>query len=117
MPRVVIVTLLSDVELRGCNELYFAGTAGSAVIGPAGYPPKLGNADGRNSIVSAWSGAGWDWIHERMLISGGSRRFAPLRERHLRPRRPAAALAGRPKLVPGHSGFDRLKLRKVGRVD
>jgi hypothetical protein len=52
----------------------------SEVIGSVGYPTKLGNTDGRNSIVTAWSGAGWDWINEVMYVSGGGHADSHLAE-------------------------------------
>jgi hypothetical protein len=51
--------------------LYVKTNTISNVIGPTGYPTKLGNSDGRNSITNTWSGAGWDWINEIMFVSGG----------------------------------------------
>jgi hypothetical protein len=35
------------------------------------YPTVNGNEDGSPSIVSAWSGAAWDYINQRMYLSGG----------------------------------------------
>ena len=62
----------SDLLMLPLNAWVEVGTNTlSDVIGPEGYPTKLGNTDGRNSIIGAWSGAGWDWIHQRMFISGG----------------------------------------------
>ncbi len=35
------------------------------------YPTVNGNEDGSPNIVAAWSGATWDYIHQRMYLSGG----------------------------------------------
>ena len=35
------------------------------------YPTFLGHPDGSRSIVDAWCGAAWDYVNQRMYLSGG----------------------------------------------
>lgn len=35
------------------------------------YGTTVSGADGLHSVISAWSGAAWDWVNGRMYIAGG----------------------------------------------
>lgn len=58
-------------QLPANTWLYIATNKITDLIGPTGYATKLGNPDGRASITNAWCGAAWDYVNERLYISGG----------------------------------------------
>jgi hypothetical protein len=64
--------LVSDFEhLPMRRWLRVASNKLDDVIPRPRYPTYVGNEDGSPNIVAAWSGAGWDYISQRMYLSGG----------------------------------------------
>ena len=63
---------MSDFERLPLNRWVSADTNQlDSVVPTPRYPTFLGQPDGSRNIVNAWSGAAWDYINQRMYLSGG----------------------------------------------
>jgi hypothetical protein len=64
--------LLSDFEQLPLRRwVRVASNKLDDVVPRPRYPTFVGNDDGSPNIVAAWSGAAWDYVNQRMYLSGG----------------------------------------------
>ncbi len=63
---------MSDFEQLPLNRWVAASTNKlDDVVPTPRYPTFLGHPDGSRSIIEAWSGAAWNYVDQKMYISGG----------------------------------------------